>query len=196
MKILQLLCSRCYRPSNIPQLSSLNRAEQSSSLLPATSQHGHSWHRAPLGPMVIVRTAWNTQTHCVGWMQSFGMLKRVVHIVQCFGYLTTSDHQLYRVWVLERPFRLLIGFITISNHLVHSYTFVTTITHNYLLRCVTFTQLTILHANIPLYSLAVSIAHFPCLSPTENSLVGLTSKNSSRELLLNNWLLTTPVPLI
>jgi hypothetical protein len=28
-------------------------AEQSSSLLPATSQHGHSWHRAPLGPMAI-----------------------------------------------------------------------------------------------------------------------------------------------
>jgi hypothetical protein len=29
------------------------RAEQSSSLLPATSQHGHSWHRAPVGPMAI-----------------------------------------------------------------------------------------------------------------------------------------------
>jgi hypothetical protein len=29
------------------------KAEQSSSLLPATSQHGHSWHRAPLGPMAI-----------------------------------------------------------------------------------------------------------------------------------------------
>jgi hypothetical protein len=28
-------------------------AEQSSSLLPATSQHGHSWHRTPLGPMAI-----------------------------------------------------------------------------------------------------------------------------------------------
>jgi hypothetical protein len=28
-------------------------AEQSSRLLPATSQHGHSWHRAPLGPMAI-----------------------------------------------------------------------------------------------------------------------------------------------
>jgi hypothetical protein len=27
-----------------------SRAEQSSSLLLATSQHGHSWHRAPLGP--------------------------------------------------------------------------------------------------------------------------------------------------
>jgi hypothetical protein len=30
-----------------------SRAEQSSSLMPATSQHGHSWHRAPLGPMAI-----------------------------------------------------------------------------------------------------------------------------------------------
>jgi hypothetical protein len=30
-----------------------NCAEQSSSLLPATSQHGHSWHRTPLGPMAI-----------------------------------------------------------------------------------------------------------------------------------------------
>jgi hypothetical protein len=28
-------------------------AQQSSSLLPAASQHGHSWHRAPLGPMAI-----------------------------------------------------------------------------------------------------------------------------------------------
>jgi hypothetical protein len=28
-----------------------SRAKQSSSLLPATSQHGHSWHRAPLGPL-------------------------------------------------------------------------------------------------------------------------------------------------
>jgi hypothetical protein len=28
-------------------------AEQSRSLLPATSQHGHSWHRTPLGPMAI-----------------------------------------------------------------------------------------------------------------------------------------------
>jgi hypothetical protein len=31
----------------------LSRAEQSSSLLPATSQYGHSWHRAPLGPMAV-----------------------------------------------------------------------------------------------------------------------------------------------
>jgi hypothetical protein len=38
--------------SRLPQFY-LWRAEQSSSLLPATSQHGHSWHRGPLGPMAI-----------------------------------------------------------------------------------------------------------------------------------------------
>jgi hypothetical protein len=38
---------------------SWGRAEQSSSLLPATSQHGHSWHRAPLGPMAII--TWSEQ---------------------------------------------------------------------------------------------------------------------------------------
>jgi hypothetical protein len=38
--------SRLHRSSRL-------RAEQSSSLLPATSQHGHSWHRTPLGPMAI-----------------------------------------------------------------------------------------------------------------------------------------------
>jgi hypothetical protein len=58
------------------------------------------------------------------------------------GYLTTSDHQLWRVWVLETSFGLLI-------RLLQSYTFVTTVTYKHLLRCVTFTELTILHANIP-----------------------------------------------
>jgi hypothetical protein len=31
--------------------------------------------------LFIVRTIRNTQIHCVGRMQSFGMLKQVVHIV-------------------------------------------------------------------------------------------------------------------
>jgi uncharacterized membrane protein YccF (DUF307 family) len=30
-----------------------NRAEQSRRLLPAISRHGHSWHRAPVGPVAI-----------------------------------------------------------------------------------------------------------------------------------------------
>jgi hypothetical protein len=60
---------------------------------------------------------------------------------------------------------------------------VTTITHNYLLRCVTFTQFTILHVPNP-YSIChtvflthLTFSHFPCLSPIGNSLV---------EQLLNN----------
>jgi hypothetical protein len=40
--------------STVPySVAEQSRAEQSSSLLPAISQHGHSWHRAPLGPIVI-----------------------------------------------------------------------------------------------------------------------------------------------
>jgi hypothetical protein len=58
-----------------------------------------------------------------------------------FGYLTTSEYQLYRVWVFETLFYLVLRFITIST--TRNYN------HNHLLRCVTFTQLTILHVNIP-----------------------------------------------
>jgi hypothetical protein len=43
----------CLLFSIIQLPSQQSRAEQSSSLLPATSQHGHFWHRAPLGPMAI-----------------------------------------------------------------------------------------------------------------------------------------------
>jgi hypothetical protein len=56
---------------------------------------------------------------------------------------TTSDNQLYRVWVPETPLGLVIRFITISH--VRNYN------HNHLLRCVTFTQLTTLLANIPFH---------------------------------------------
>jgi hypothetical protein len=31
----------------------MRAAEQSRSLLPAISRHGHSWHRAPVGPVAI-----------------------------------------------------------------------------------------------------------------------------------------------
>jgi hypothetical protein len=51
-----------------------------------------------------------------------------------FGSLSTSYHQLYRVSIFETPFGLLIRFIYNLTHL-------TAITHNYFLRCVTFTQL-------------------------------------------------------
>jgi hypothetical protein len=93
------------------------------------------------------------------------------------GFLTTSDHQLYRVTPLKTPFGLVlllfqsqshvttiihnyslrcVTFTPLTilpvrnyNHLLHSYTFVITITHNYLLRCYALTQLQSLHANIP-----------------------------------------------
>jgi hypothetical protein len=55
-----------------------------------------------------------------------------------WGYLLTSDHQLYRVTPLETPFRLLIPLLQSQSH-------VTTITHNYFLRGYVFTQLTIIH---------------------------------------------------
>jgi hypothetical protein len=58
------------------------------------------------------------------------------------GYLITSDHQLCRVTPLKTAFRLLIGLLQSSP--TRNYN------HNYFLCCVTFTQLTILHANIPL----------------------------------------------
>jgi hypothetical protein len=70
---------------------------------------------------------------------------------------------------------------------------VTTFTHNYLLRCVTFTRLTILHANIPFShslhnTLQIKPSQFETLAeillrkttPLKNWLVGL---------LLKNWLL-------
>jgi hypothetical protein len=69
---------------------------------------------------------------------------------------------------LRTPFRLLIGLFKIS--------------HNHLFRCVTFTQLTILHANIPfphsLYNtLQIKPSHFE--TDSANSLLETVS---SREL--------------
>jgi hypothetical protein len=39
-----------------------------------------------------------------------------IHIVQCWGYLISSDPPIVRVLPLKTPFRLLIGFITISHN--------------------------------------------------------------------------------
>jgi hypothetical protein len=39
--------------AHLQKMFYMSRVEQSSILLPATSQHGHSWHQAPLGPMAI-----------------------------------------------------------------------------------------------------------------------------------------------
>jgi hypothetical protein len=67
----------------------------------------------------------------------------MVFYVKCIlyyfrGYLISSDYQLYRVPPLKTPFGLLIPLLQSQSH-------VTTITHNYSLRSVTFTQLTIIH---------------------------------------------------
>jgi hypothetical protein len=62
-----------------------------------------------------------------------------MYIVQCSGYWTTSDHQLYRVWVLETPFGLLIRLLQSQPH-------VTTITIIYLV-----THLHSLHSYTPIF---------------------------------------------
>jgi hypothetical protein len=53
------------------------------------------------------------------------------------GSLTTSEHQLYSVSPLKTPFRLLIPLLQSSP--TRNYN------HSYSLRCVTFTQLTMIH---------------------------------------------------
>jgi hypothetical protein len=100
-------------------------------------------------------------------------------------YVRVTDHfwphQLNRVWVLETPFWVLILFY------LQSQTFVTTITHNYLLRFCAFTQLKSLHANIPFYSLTVFITHLTS-SHVHTSRVCLPSRTHSSKWLLKNWL--------
>jgi hypothetical protein len=42
------------------------------------------------------------------------------YIVQCYGYLITSDQQLYNVTPLKTPVRLLIGLFTIFTFVLQS----------------------------------------------------------------------------
>jgi hypothetical protein len=101
------------------------------------------------------------------------------------------DHFWPPVWCvtqLQTPYRLFDPLLQSQPH-------VTTITHNYFLRCVTFTQLRILHVPNP-YSICHTVflthltsSHFPCLSPIETSLVEQLRNNWLVELLLNNCLL-------
>jgi hypothetical protein len=60
------------------------------------------------------------------------------NIVLCSGYLISCDHQLYRVTPLKTPSGLLLLLFQSQSH-------VTTITHNYFLRCYTCTQLAIIY---------------------------------------------------
>jgi hypothetical protein len=94
-----------------------------------------------------------------------------------FGYLTTSPPVLPRLGTLDA--------VQIVNRFYCNLTHVTTFTYNHLLRCVTLTQFTILHANIPFLTSSHTLdiftySHFSCLSLIDNLLV---------ELDLENWLL-------
>jgi hypothetical protein len=76
------------------------------------------------------------------------------------GYLITSDHQLYRVTPLKTPFGLVLLLLQFQSH-------VTTFTHNYLLRCATFTQLIITHVrnyNHLLHSYTFTLADFSAIN--------------------------------
>jgi hypothetical protein len=118
-------------------------------------------------------------------------------IVQCYGYLTSSNHQLYRVTPLKTPFGLLSYLITIS--ITRNYN------HNYLLRCATFTQLTIIHVrdyNHLLHSYTFTLADFSpinyCLKLSHTlhlHTLKLSPRSYSANSLLKNplenWLLKT-----
>jgi hypothetical protein len=80
-------------------------------------------------------------------------------IVQCWGYLITSDHQLSRVTPLKTPVGLLIPVLQPSP--TRNYN------HNYSLRRVTFTQLTIIHVrdyNHLLRSYTFTLADFSAIN--------------------------------
>jgi hypothetical protein len=100
-----------------------------------------------------------------------------------FGYSISSDHQLYRVTPLKRPFGLILLLFQSQSH-------VTTITHSYSLRCVTFTQLTItiLHWLTSQLSFTVSNYHRLYIFTLRNSRRDLTPRIHFLRLLLNNWL--------
>jgi hypothetical protein len=121
-----------------------------------------------------------TQLHCRPYV--ILAIQYVVNMCACnvnytMHVMISNKYQLYRVWVLQMTFELVIGFITIST--TRNYY------HNYLLRCVTFTQLTILHANIPF--LMSSHTHLTS-SHIHTSRVCLLSRTHS-----SNWLLKTLV---
>jgi hypothetical protein len=61
-------------------------------------------------------------------------VKKWIVLYNVRGYLITSDHKLYNVTPLKTPFGLVIPLLQSQSH-------VTTITHNYFLRCYAFTQL-------------------------------------------------------
>jgi hypothetical protein len=83
-----------------------------------------------------------------------------LYVVQCSGYWTSSDHQLYRVTPLKTPFGLVIPLLQSQSHVTtitiisdavtrlhnyNPYTFMTTITYFTLAR---LRSLQTLHSNL------------------------------------------------
>jgi hypothetical protein len=105
------------------------------------------------------------------------------------GYSMTSDHQLYRVTPLKTPFGLVLLLFQSQSH-------VTTFTHNYFLRCATFTQLTITHVrnyNHLLHSYTFTLADFSAINyflKLSQTLHLHTSKLSPRSYSANSPLKT------
>jgi hypothetical protein len=105
---------------------------------------------------------------------------------------TVTDH----FWPPVVPCFYILDAVRIVNLFYYNLTHVTTITHNYFLRCVTFTQLTILHPNIPFsHSLHNTSNKTLTLQNSRRELtpqihfLRLLLKNTLVELLLKNWLL-------
>jgi hypothetical protein len=92
-------------------------------------------------------------------------------------------------WVLDTPFGLLIPFLFTISH-VHNYN------HNHLLRCVTFTQLTIIHVrdyDHLLHSYTFTLADFSAINyclKLSQTLQLHTSKLSPRTYSANSLLKT------
>jgi hypothetical protein len=114
---------------------------------------------------------------------------RLTILYNVWGYSITSDHQLYRVTPLKTPFGLLIGLFQSQSH-------VTRFTHNYSLRCVTFTHLTILHVrnyNHLLHSYTFTLADLSAINyflKLSQTLHLHTSKLSPRTYSANSLLKT------
>jgi hypothetical protein len=102
------------------------------------------------------------------------------HIVQCYGHLTTSDHQLYRVTPLKTSFRLVLPLLqsqTTRNY-NHSQLFLT-LCHIY-----TAYHHTLCNYNHLSHSYTFALADFSAINIVSNyhRLYSFTLRNSRRDL--------------
>jgi hypothetical protein len=82
----------------------------------------------------VSKSCQKSETAAISCVRSISCFQWSNIIVQCYGYLNSSDHLLYRFTQLKAPLGLLLLLFQSQSH-------VTTITHNYFLRCYAFTQL-------------------------------------------------------